>query len=377
MITYSSMKKLIFLTGILFVSAALSFGAIAEKEITAEGLAPGTSPTARDAALGRALRSAVEQGVGVLIDSETLVENFQVLDDKVYSEAKGYVTGYEIISEKSGDGLYRVKIKARVALGALTEDVKALGIIRAKLDNPRIIVLMDEYIDGVIQPRNIAGAEIEKVLMGKKFPVVSKAQLEKIKEKDATLAYSDPDKAAALGRRFGAEVVITGRATSDLIETSRPYGVAVYAYEARIEARGIKTDNAEVLAVDSVTAGARGSGRVPTANKAISGASEKLSDSFMKRIAEKWRTEIYNEKNVLLICGNADLEKAESLKKILERSDGVKGVDHRSLTGGVLELDVRFFGSTGQLVSILKGTGRPRVEVTGRTANRIDLEFID
>ena len=44
---------------------------------------------ARDEAVKRALRRAVEEGVGTLIDSESLAQNFQLLNDEVYSQVKG------------------------------------------------------------------------------------------------------------------------------------------------------------------------------------------------------------------------------------------------------------------------------------------------
>ncbi len=371
-------KKIVLFLVISILIGAISFAAIMEKEIIAEGVAAGGSLQSKDAALNRALRNAVEQAVGTLIDSETMVRNFQLLDDKIYAEVKGYVKSYEIISDNLGEGgVYKIKVKADVALGALTKDVKALGIIRERLSYPRIMVLIDDYIDGIEQPRHIAAIQVEEIFMRNKFPVVSKEQTEKIKSKDATLAYADPEKAAALGRRYGAEVVIVGQATSDLIDTSQPYGVSVFAYESRVEAKAVKTDNAHVLALDAVSETARGSGRVPTANKALEAAAEKISNSLLKRIAEAWRSEIYNEIMIQLICENANLEKTIRLKKALSAIRDVRGVNERSFVNNILELDVRFFGTTDQLVRILSELREPVVEVTGKTPNRIDVRFVE
>jgi hypothetical protein len=374
------LRKIILFGFLILCIAAPVFaqGPLAEKEITAEGTAAGGSLQSKDAALNRALRNAVEQAVGALIDSETQVQNFQLLDDKIYSEVKGYVKSYEIISDNGGaGGIYTVKVKAVVALGALTKDVQALGIIREKLNYPRVMVLVTEYIDGVEQPQRIAGTAIEKVFMENKFPVVSKEQTEMIKERDATLSYADPAKAAALGRRYGAEVVVVGQATSSLADTSTPYGVSVYAYQARVEAKAVKTDNAQVLAIDTATQTERANGRVPAANKAMSAAAETISGSFMQKIAEAWRSEIYNEGTIQLICENADMEKALSFKKALSAIRDVKGVNERSLVNNVLELDVRFFGSTDQFATLLSELKSPAVKITAKTPNRIDIKFTE
>lgn len=375
-------RSALFFLGLVLISivlfVAIAEAAIAEKEIMAEGVAAGGSLQSKDAALNRALRNAIEQAVGALVDSETMVRNFQLLDDKIYSEVKGYIKSYEIISDNKGEGgVYKIKVRAKVALGALTKNVKALGIIREKLNYPRVMVLIDDYIDGIEQPRHIVAVEIEKIFMRNKFPVVSKGQMEKIKARDATLAFAFPDKAAALGRRYGAEVVIVGQATSDLMETSQPYGVSVFAYESRVEAKAIKTDNAQVLAVDTISETARGSGRVPTANKALQTVSEKFSKNFMKRIAEAWRSEIYNEITIQLICENANLGKAKALKRALNAIRDVRGINERSFVNNILELDVRFFGTTDQLITILSELQKPHIETTGKTPNRIDIRFVD
>ena len=356
----------------------VSFAAMMEKEVVAEGIAAGGSLQSRDAALNRALRNAVEQSVGVLIDSETMVSNFQVLDDKIYSGAKGYVKSYEIISDNEGSAdVYKIKIKAKVALGALSKDIEGMGLIREKLANPRIVVLINDYVDGIEQPTGIAAMELEKIFMQNKFPVVSKEQMEKIKEKDTTLAFGNPEKAAALGRRYGAEVAIVGQATSNLVDTSEPYGVSVFAYEARIEARAVKTDTAQVLSANVVTATERAGGRVPAANKALSAAAEELSTALMQKLAEAWRSNIYNETTIEIIAENADTEKATSLARILKLNRNVKGVSERSLVNNVLELDVRFFGTADQMVALLRELDEPVVDIINKTPNRIDIKFVD
>ena len=372
-----NMKSIGLCLAMLVLVCGVCSAAIVDKEIIAEGIAAGNTPQAREAAVNRALRKAVERGVGVIIDSETIVKNFQLLDDRIYSTVKGYVTGYEVIADNGGkDGIYKVKVKAKVALGALTKDVKALGIVKQKLNYPRVMVLIDDYVDGLKQPRHIAAAEIEKTFITNKVPVISKDQMELIKARDATLSYNDPRKAAALGRRYGAEVVVVGQAASELIDTTQPYGVNVYAYQATVETKAVKTDNAQVMVIDSATETARGGGRIPTANKALLAASQVMAKSLIKRIAEVWRDEVYNEIVIQIICENANLNSATLLKNAIQAIDGVKEVNERSLVNNVAELSVRFFGSLDQFAAGLSRIKNPEIEVTGKTANRVDIKFL-
>lgn len=346
--------------------------------VEASGMAPGSSLTSRDEALNRALRSAIEQGVGTLVDSETMVRNFKLLDDRIYSEVKGYVSSYKIIEDNVGEGdIYRIRVEAVVALTKLRKDIEALGIMLERKERPRTMVVFSELIDGLEYPGQVTQTEVERAFLKEKFPLIDKAQMEVIKERDAALSYEDPLKAAALGKRYGAEVVIVGQATSDLVDTSRPYGVSVYAYQAQTSAKAIKVDTASSMVSDSATSFQRGGGRIPTAKASLKDAGAKLAYAMMDQIAEVWRSEVYNVVGIQLVCDNATYELANLLEERLREMRPIQGVTARSLTGGVLILDLQMMGNTDMLAAKLTELTSPKVEIVGKTANRIDLKFLE
>ena len=85
----------------LLVGGTLPFAATPARavEVEASGLAAilaGNIGSARTQALLNAQRSAVEQGVGVVLDSKTLQENFQIIQDQILTSSKGYVTKFVI-----------------------------------------------------------------------------------------------------------------------------------------------------------------------------------------------------------------------------------------------------------------------------------------
>ena len=97
----------------------------------------------RKSAIADAQRAAVEQGIGTLIDSKTRVANFEVLQDRIYSRASGYVTNYNILSEgKTPDGsIYTVTMRADVQTASIKNDLKAIGILMAQIGNPRFMAI--------------------------------------------------------------------------------------------------------------------------------------------------------------------------------------------------------------------------------------------
>ena len=346
------------------------------KTVVAEGMAAGSDLKARDEALNRALRRAVEQGVGTLIDTESMTENYQLLADSIYSQVKGYVTDYKVISENNGVGdVYKVKVEATVALARLTKDIKALNIIKEKKGNPRVMVLVGEFVDGLEQATVLVQTEMEREFLAKSFPVVDKAQFDVIKQRDVATYYNDPVKAAVLGKEYGAEVVIVGQANSNLTESSSPYGVAVFAYTADLSAKAIKTDTAALLAVDTISDTQRGSGRMPTANKALKEAGSKLADSMMRGIVEKWRSEVFNTVSIQVIITGLNSDDRKTVKSDLSAIRGIQSVNERSYEQGVLNLNLTIDGAMFKgFEDRLMELPNIKLELTAKTDNRIDLK---
>jgi hypothetical protein len=366
--------------------------AVPEKPVVAIGEAAvrGTGPEAlllaRDEAINRAQRRAIEQGIGTIVDSETMVENFQLLEDKVLSQVKGYITGFKVIKDNKGEGgFYSVTIEATVALARIEKDVRALNIIKAKKNNPRIMVMIREYFEDPVFGADfakggaVAQTAMEKELLRLDFPLVDRGQMGAIKERDLKTAYNDPAKAAALGKRFGAEVVIVGEATSAQMDRSSPHGVAVYHCDAQASAKAVKTDNARIIASESVASGrvVKG-GRSTAAKEALRVAGEKLASAMRDRILEKWRSEAFNTVSIQIIASNADNDRRRAFRKDLAAIRGVRSVSERSWTNGVLELDLEIDGALwndfDRRIEDLPGVG---IELTGKTGNRIDLKLKD
>lgn len=376
------------------VTACISVGggalAAPEKLVVATGDAAvrGDGPEAlllaRDEAINRAQRRAIEQGIGTIVDSETMVENFQLLEDKVLSQVKGYITGFKVIKDNKGKGgVYSVTIEANVALARIEKDVRALNIIKEKKNNPRIMVMIREYFEDPVFGADfakggaVAQTAMEKEFLQLDFPLVDRGQMGAINERDLRTAYNDPAKAAALGKRFGAEVVIVGEATSAQMDQSSPHGIAVYHCDAQASAKAVKTDNAQIIASESVTSGriVKG-GRATAAKEALRVAGGKLASTMRDRILEKWRSEAFNTVSVQIIATNADSARRRALQKDLAAIRGVRRVSERSWTNGVLELDVEIDGALwndfDRRIENLPSVG---IELTGKTGNRIDLKL--
>ena len=100
---------------------------------------------ARDKALDDARRKAVEQAVGAVISSSTVTENFELLEDKIFSQAAGYVRSYVVVDEsRDADGIYSVTIDCEVSAGKIDSDLAAIQNLLAQKQMPRVLVMVSE-----------------------------------------------------------------------------------------------------------------------------------------------------------------------------------------------------------------------------------------
>ena len=103
----------------------------------------GNAGSAKNQALKNALRQAVEQGVGVFIDSNTLSQNYEVVKDEILSTSEGFVSSYDIVREgtTSGGNVYEVTLKVEVEEGRIKDKLSALRILHQKMGNKRLMLI--------------------------------------------------------------------------------------------------------------------------------------------------------------------------------------------------------------------------------------------
>jgi hypothetical protein len=115
-------------------------------EVEAEGVAAilnNNMAGARKQALLNAQRNAVEQGVGLVLDSNTVSQNFEIIRDKVLTSAQGFVSKFVVLNEGAlPDGQsYKVKIRAEVSQDLLQDRLAALRILHKAMGNKRVMVI--------------------------------------------------------------------------------------------------------------------------------------------------------------------------------------------------------------------------------------------
>lgn len=358
--------------------------------ITAEGMAAvisGNTVVARDKAIDDALRKAVEQAVGTVVSSDTMNENYKVIHDKILAQTAGYIERYKVLSEKSQGDVYVVTVQAEVGKANLMDDLRALGLLHVLKEKPKVMVLIDEKVGGMYGTtgwESVGQAEstIMERLIGAGFNVVDPATVKANITRDKALRLLEGDAAAsaAEGLKYGAQVVITGKAFSKNAG-GKLLGTRMQSMQATLQARVVRTDTAKVISSRSATGAHAHIDELQGGALAIKEASEKLADDLIQDIVKQWSGEVYgrSQEMVVMISGLVSYRHLSAIKQFLEKQmQGVRAVHQRSFTGGVAELSLDYGGKSSNIADELanrKFTGF-RLEPTNVTPNRIDIKAI-
>lgn len=122
----------------LLTALLLPLAASAQDAETVTVLATGygVDPDAAKKAAGRA---AIEQVVGQLVDAETLVENDELVKDRILTHSAAFLEDVETVGEPAeSDGLWTVKVRATVRKTQLSKKLAAENVSRAEVKKGKL-----------------------------------------------------------------------------------------------------------------------------------------------------------------------------------------------------------------------------------------------
>ena len=346
---------------------------------------------ARDQAVTDALRMVVEQAAGIMVASETMVQNYEILRDQIYSKSQGYVRSYEVTDEKIEDNLYKVSVQARVSEGNLKDDLMALGLLIARKNKPRMMIMVAEqnvgrhyysFWWGVKTGHtdiNITENTLMEKLSQKGFLVVDHAVTSQ------NLTISDPYRVESLdnhairtiGNLFDAEVVLYGKALAKL--AGSVMGTSMKSAQADVSLRAVNTDNGQVIAASSHHAAAVHPSEETAGANALKIATESIADELVEQISERWNSDLAGGGMIQLIIKDVySYQHLVRFKEVVQKQvRGVKGLYQRNFDSGIATIDITASTTTQNLADELVALdyGEFSIDVTGITQNTIDMSM--
>lgn len=347
-----------------------------EKEIEVKGY----SVVSVSDAVKEAQRTAIETVAGVIIQSETVVENYDLVKDKIKTQSQGYIKKYSIIDEMKVDDKYVVKIKAVVLKDKIRNDIRAIvKNLLERMNFPTLLILVNEtYIngnqieksEGINDQHDIASsrkpeiqdnrtqAELTALMKKTGFEIVDLLQLNSIKDQEISRLSleGNTDIVKTIGLNSDAQYIIVGNSIiQDMGEIES--GTKLRSFQVSLKLNVIHCVTGLVIGsvvkngVNANISSLVGSGKA--IEQAVNLA---VNDYLVDTISEAFQEYVNN--GIPCKINLTNITHYDQTLKVSSAIENFKQVVDLKTNGwnqvsGHLSMDLHFKGSTNELASML------------------------
>ncbi|WP_419656183.1 hypothetical protein [Desulfosarcina variabilis] len=351
-------RFMIFMVGVLLMFPSVVDGA--PKTLQACGMAQvedGNIGRAKTKALQDAQRNAVEMGLGTLIDSDTIVNNAVLIQDRIYSRASGYVTDYKVTSEgltPSGKAV-ETCIEATVDTADIKADLRAIGILKQRVGNPRFMVVYLPEEDGESEAGTIvikeAGRAINDAFLKKGFMVIKRSFAKDFvrQAEQHRVANTDLQGMSRLALTYQADLLLLFDVdASDRGDLSNPYFKEV---TLTLSIQSISPGTAELIASNAKSKRVRTSKSMqtnyyesPMVAKAVSRLAQQVAENTMADTLAYFERQ--TNEGTLYTCrfkgfGPNDLD---TIVGVIENLGGYRDKNVRNQFSDQVQVDINYLG---------------------------------
>ncbi|HEX3043911.1 MAG TPA: hypothetical protein VHY08_04080 [Bacillota bacterium] len=343
-----------------------------EVAVEVEGIAEihdGDLLQAKEAAISDALRAAVERVMGTLVDAQTRVENYELLDDSILTRSVGYVTDYEVIEIREDGEYLKVLIRAVVKEDAIIDELDTLKIMVKRAGKPRVMVIVpEEYMK---KPATNPAAEtaIIQGLLAVGFPVIDPAQLKRSHNLESLrrIVNGDNEELRSLATDYGAEIMVLGEAICERFG----YYYGFISCRATLTVRVVRADTGEILVTHSVQMSGAEVTEGNAVKKALANAGEKMAE-FLKGAIPVKLSETY--RSIQLVITGIDYSTLKLIENHLKETRLVKSVFLRDFSNETARFDIETALTLTQVADEVLRWEEPVLTVTALSGSKIELK---
>ncbi|MBN2373311.1 hypothetical protein JXL19_05965 [bacterium] len=319
----------------------------------------GNTGRAKAQALQDAQRNAVEKGIGTLIDSQTIVNNAQLIKDSIYSQASGYVTDYRIISEGlSPDGdTYETCIEGKVEIADIKDDLRAIGILKQKAGNPRFMAIylpqtsVSASVDDDAMIVRTAEKAINEAFLKKGFIVLDRGFVNGFIKELKQMGYGDMDinSLSVMALKYQADLLLLfDIAASERTDIANKYFKEV---SLSLDIRAVAPATAEIISSEGQEINVRTSKKTgddyyedPSIAKYMTKLAKKVSEDLLGGTLAYFERQ--SHEGTRFSCMFKDFGKDEiyTIVEVIENMGGYKDKNVRSQFSNSIQVDINYTG---------------------------------
>jgi hypothetical protein len=359
----------------LFSSLSLLDATPLESDITVNSEGFGNSKTS---ALLDAKRNAVEQGIGTVLISQTEVKNFELQKDVILTNTLGSIKKYQILEEnRQSAPSYHIRVRAVVSLANIKSNLMALKILLESMDKPRIMVVISEANGKASE------TAIVDYLRAKEFDLVDPAIVAALMQKGdrviKRMMAGDATVAAKLGAEKGAEYILLGQVSTNLLKSDLLAETGMKSGQATLTAKVINCSTARIIASKSADSVQIHASAEVAMTRAAEQAARKLMDrELFETLVSSFQDIINNGVALEVSIKNvANFRVQKAVQRVLNDISQVVSVHRRSFGNGWLRLSVRFKGNADTFSEEVDGlsVAGNRLSVTNIAGNAVTMQL--
>ncbi|PID27001.1 MAG: hypothetical protein CR982_07430 [Candidatus Cloacimonadota bacterium] len=229
-----------------------------------------------------ALKNAIEQVIGLKIESETYVKNYITLKDNIYGKSEGFIKSYKVIWTERDKDMSSVTVEALVLKSTLMGKIEEFGIVLSKMDQPRVLVapLNDENE----KLSNKFYRSLVSVLSDHGFFLLDRNSLEEFYKEQKAVSYSDlNNRIADFGLKVNADYIIK----FDFYKEGK---------QGVVDCEVVSTSTGKILSSIEMDTGKKSISR-----RSVSSMGKGCGEKLYKKIRANWELRVKNGKYYTLV----------------------------------------------------------------------------
>ena len=357
------MKKILF-GMILGLLTALPMASA--QQVTATGYGSTAAEAENDA-----LRAAVENVVGTLLDAHTIVDKNTVLQDEIYTSSRGFIRHYDVLrTQQTAAGAWSVTVAADVdsepdskLMDALTRE----RLIAVNMRNAKIAVILDAS--------NASGsgesAVVDSFLQAGFQNIVDISNARRLYNQPY---YMDASQLQSLAQSLRADILLVGQAYSDCSgDVGQFIGgrhTGILSCQARIAAKMYIARTGQVLAAHSTEGAGADITEAVAAGKALTAAGNAMGEYMVQQLLDRYSG---NRQQLELTLLANSLQEINTVKQALASLQGVKNVTFNNYNNGRGVISLQYSGAPQTLFALLQQNMDYNLQLEESTFNTLTI----
>ncbi len=320
---------------------------------------------ARRDAIKKCLVTAVGLEAAGLMNIDSMVQNFETLNEILYTNIDKFIRGYKVLTEARSDSTYRVMVQVTVSSKMVKRKLTKAGIMQGKMAMPKILFFIAEQSLEDGSP---------KYWWGRGMPFVNsaseKAMVEVMKEKGFKIIKHGPRiqnmavrvvagepnlndrEAIDFAAKMNADVIITGSSVANNL--SNTMGADMKSFKGLTAVRALLVKTGKQIGSISRAAVTANVNEVEGGRDALSGSGTLAGEDIARQIVSAWLKKDEDTENFeILLKGAGNLANFVMFRRMLSTVEGVKFVQVKELKSDKATIRVESNGTTKELAAAL------------------------